>query len=307
MSSTLSPDQLPQGPSVIFYDSSFFKRGPERLALPTPCEVLARPNFVKSPHAPDMKLRQPAKFEELGLVVKHSDNPDAIIQEGQCLWAVRHLLPEVPAPEIYGWTQENGVAFLYMEYIDGATLRDHWDSLVVTEKDGVCEQLKAIITKMSYLYQASNRFIGSINHGPLGDAIFTDKHLSPAGPFSSVTEFHNFMSDTFKWPAKVHQPDLDPANIPDPYREMLPDDCSIQFTHGDLKPVNIMVSKDSPCRILAILDWEQSGWYPDYWEFCKAEFTLEPGSEWQTVYLHKVLEQPDCIDAFYSYTNAYGP
>lgn len=137
--------------------------------------------------------------------------------------------------------------------------------------------------------------------------VFTDTNFPPAGPFSSVAEFHDCMSDMFKWPAKVNEPDLDPADITDPYREMLPDDCPIHFTHADLNPVNIMVSKDSPCRVMAILDWEQSGWYPAYWEFCKAELTIEPHSEWQAVYLPKILDEPDCIEGFYAYANAFGP
>jgi hypothetical protein len=115
------------------------------------------------------------------------------------------------------------------------------------------------------------------------------------------------MSDMVKWPAKMRQPDLDPADIPDPYREMLPDDSPICFTHADLNPVNIMVSKDSPCRIVAIIDWEQSGWYPAYWEFCEAELTTELGSEWQTVYLPKVLSEPDCCEGFNDYVRAFAP
>jgi hypothetical protein len=165
MSSYLTPDQLPQGSSVTFHDSSFFKRGPEQPKLPTPSEVLARPNYVQHPRAKGMKLRQPAVFKELGLVVKHSENSNATIGEGQCLWAVRHFLPEVPVPEVYGWTQENGVTFLYMEYIDGITLHDRWDTLSAIEKDGVCEQLKTMVTKMSHLRQApDDQFIGRYSY-----------------------------------------------------------------------------------------------------------------------------------------------
>ncbi|KAL3608954.1 hypothetical protein FPOAC2_03965 [Fusarium poae] len=66
----ISPEGLPQGSSITFYDSSFFKRGSETSTLPTPAEVLARPNFV--PHGETMKIRIPAVFKELGLVVKQS-------------------------------------------------------------------------------------------------------------------------------------------------------------------------------------------------------------------------------------------
>lgn len=36
------------------------------------------------------------------------------------------------------------------------------------------------------------------------------------------------------------------------------------LTHGDLSPQNVMV-KDG--QVVAILDWETFGWYPDFWEY----------------------------------------
>jgi aminoglycoside phosphotransferase (APT) family kinase protein len=36
------------------------------------------------------------------------------------------------------------------------------------------------------------------------------------------------------------------------------------FTHGDIKPKNIIV--DGEGKILGLLDWEMSGFLPDYWE-----------------------------------------
>lgn len=158
----------------------------------------------------------------------------------------------------------------------------------------------------SHVLGRFNRRLGNINRGPLGDMVLTSTTLPCAGPFSSVTGFHDWLSDMVKRPAKVHRPDLDLADIPDPYREMLPDDSPVTFTHADLNPVNIMVSKRSPCRVVAIIDWEQSGWYPAYWEFCKAEYTTELHSEWQTEYLPKVLDEPACVEGFYSYANAFG-
>lgn len=38
----------------------------------------------------------------------------------------------------------------------------------------------------------------------------------------------------------------------------------IVLTHGDLRLQNIM---DKDGFISGIIDWEFSGWYPDYWEF----------------------------------------
>ena len=36
------------------------------------------------------------------------------------------------------------------------------------------------------------------------------------------------------------------------------------FTHGDLTPRNIMVDQG---YITGVIDWEYSGWFPDYWEY----------------------------------------
>ncbi|GKU05623.1 unnamed protein product [Fusarium langsethiae] len=167
-----------------------------------------------------------------------------------------------------------------MEYIDGVTLKDRWDGLTATEKGIVCGELKTTIAKISHLRQAPNdQFIGNINRGPLRDMVFTGTTFPPVGPFSSATELHDCMSNMFRWPAKLRQPDLNLANLLDPYRKMLPDHCPIHFTHADLNPVNIMVSKESPCRLMAIIDWEQSGWHPSYWEFFKAEMTVKWDSE----------------------------
>lgn len=61
---------------------------------------------------------------------------------------------------------------------------------------------------------------------------------------------------------------------------MLPDDLAVAFSHSDINPSAIMVSEESLCSILALVDWQQSGQYPDYSELCKAEFTAVVNSEW---------------------------
>jgi thiamine kinase-like enzyme len=87
----------------------------------------------------------------------------------------------------------------------------------------------------------------------------------------------------------------------------MPDDAEVVFTHADLHPSNIIVSKDAESpKVLAILDWRQSGWYPDYWEFCKAAYTAEVHSEWMVVYLPTFLKEPGCLDTWDDYARAFG-
>lgn len=79
-------------------------------------------------------------------------------------------------------------------------------------------------------------------------------------------------------------------------RNMLPDDMRIIFTHSDLHRSNIIIRTEGPPCIAAVVDWHQSGWLPEYWEFCKARWTADIGDEWQAEYLPKFLEPYECYD-----------
>jgi thiamine kinase-like enzyme len=49
-------------------------------------------------------------------------------------------------------------------------------------------------------------------------------------------------------------------------------------THGDLTPWNVIIHKG---KIAAIIDWEFSGWRPDYWEYTKAYYNpIGTPQEW---------------------------
>lgn len=57
----------------------------------------------------------------------------------------------------------------------------------------------------------------------------------------------------------------------------------------------IMVSKPlalGPSRpqVLALIDWGQSGWYPDCWEYCKMCYTTDSEDEWRNEWSPKLIE-----------------
>jgi hypothetical protein len=104
----------------------------------------------------------------------------------------------------------------------------------------------------------------------------------------------------------VHYPGTTADDICDPYREGFPDDSPITFTHVDLNLASILVSEDSPCRIHASIDWKQSGWYPAYWEWRKAEYTVAYESEWAARYLPRLLDKETYVEAFEEYASAFG-
>src|SRR3954452_13593451 len=59
----------------------------------------------------------------------------------------------------------------------------------------------------------------------------------------------------------------------------------IVMTHGDLHPRNIIVRD---CRIVAILDWECAGFYPEYWEYTKTLSSIRWNNVWVPI-IHQVL------------------
>lgn len=120
-------------------------------------------------------------------------------------------------------------------------------------------------------------------------------------PFAGVTEFHDWLSSLTKclFP--------DPSLVPDdPMRHLMPDNARIILSHGDLRRSNIMVSRGTPCQVLAIIDWHQSGWYPAYWEYCKAVYTAIPDGEWEAEYIPRFLEVPGCYDYWWFYARTLG-
>lgn len=202
------------------------------------------------------------------------------IAEGQCLWAMKHLLEEkVPVPEVYGWCKDGKDVFIYMELVDGVTLEDRWDSLSTEERIEICKQLDGMMKSLRLLEQdPDDKFIGHIGRQPLQDVIFECSPVVP-GPFPTMKAYHDFFAFS--------------TETPHPYRHFLPDNLPIAFTHGDLHRSNIIVSPidaEGQPRVLAIIDWHQSGWLPNYWEFSKARWCVAIGEEWEAEYLPRFVE-----------------
>ena len=122
------------------------------------------------------------------------------------------------------------------------------------------------------LIQTNPCYLGSITRGVLQDYVFEGK--PQGGPFLRVSDFNDWFSQL----PQFWLPESE--RFPDPYRSHLPDDAAVTFTHGDLHRGNILIAPSGPARVLAIVDWAHGGWYPDYWEYCKAAYTSSFEGEW---------------------------
>ncbi|RMD41868.1 hypothetical protein DV735_g3284, partial [Chaetothyriales sp. CBS 134920] len=231
--------------------------------LPTPQQVRAEAARQQPGRAwPPL----PVLFSDQNLLVKYGGLTSE--HEYLCLKMIRTRLgSQVPVPKPYGCCQDGGEVFIYMELIRGRTLEQRWDQLSEEDRTAICSQLRPMIAALRTIKQSpGEEFIGSITRGKLLDRIFEGLHV---GPFESTSALNDFFTQR-NWGQPPKQPPEDLYEM----RSGLPDDA-ITFTHSDLHRSNIMVTAEGqPPRVLAIIDWQQSGWYPAYWEYCKARWTI---------------------------------
>ncbi|KAJ5092135.1 phosphotransferase enzyme family protein [Penicillium alfredii] len=262
----------------VFFESSFFQTN-KGIALPTPSEIRAINEASGDFRKTYFHRAAPVKIPSLGLFVKY----------GRCISIVEAktqrmlhtvLKDRVPVPEVFGWAEDGGQAFIYMALIEGDMLMERWDGLNEGEKQSICHELKYMVQQWRGLQQdVSDSYIGSFDDSPLQD-IFLLGHPECAGPWRGADAVRQFQSAC----------EIDASS-----------DAPIRFTHSDLLPPNILLSPGPTPKVAAIIDWAQAGWYPAYWEYCKARWiNLAPEhfdgallDEWRRKYLPLFLDPVD--------------
>ncbi|OTA99099.1 hypothetical protein M426DRAFT_68456 [Hypoxylon sp. CI-4A] len=261
-------------PNMDFHDTAFFQTSrPEAHVpqLPTPA-VIRKAHSIAHPVA-----QGTIRFEALNLFVKFGPPYFVRREEALALRAMNKAFPDnrVPTPELYGWKEDEGDIFIYMSLVRGSTLQGAWDSLTRDDKESICTQLSQIVVALREIEAPSAPpSLGSITGGRVQDLYFLFSRR--AGPFPDVKAFHDALSAE----AIPNLPGLE--NPSEPYRGLLPNMAKVYFTHGDLNRKNIIVSDaPGPRKIAAVVDWEQAGWYPEYWEYCKLLISESYAEEWR--------------------------
>ena len=236
-----------------------------------------------------------------GLILKWSDGTR--MEEVLAMqFAKRAGLP-VPRVICYGEHPDTPHApvSILMTRVPGEELGRVYEALSDEDKKSVLQELKGYLEIMRGW---SNPWGGDRICSLLGTAIRSVRipnHFG--GPFESEPEFNEFLlrpSWSGGFPSEIAYNDaLNRAKLMEKLSHR------IVFTHGDLKPHNILVKGG---RITGFLDWESAGWYPDYWDFTTAlRFTRED-FWWYSFVIDlgggAYLAELDCERALTSLTNA---
>ncbi|RDB23608.1 hypothetical protein Hypma_009135 [Hypsizygus marmoreus] len=279
---------IPTG-SAVFFDNWTFSA-----ALPSPSEVREAPDVLKEPVS--SSGQRVVCFPALNLVVKYGSTLRTPVSEGQTLWLLSFMTTStMRVPKVYGWCEDAGQRFIYMERLEGVTVDERWPSLSPAQKLAVVEQLNLMISSMRRLVQATgNTYIGALCRGHLYEQVWH----GVVGPFHSVKTFTNEL-----FALGINLPGYPDGPFFRPLRRAFSDDAPIVFTHADLHPGNIIMSPTS-IEVIGIVDWHGSGWYPDFWEYIKAFWTVDWTSkdDWKDYIGHFI--QPayeDELEAFQEY------
>ncbi|KAJ4319273.1 hypothetical protein N0V84_006464 [Fusarium piperis] len=190
-------------------------------------------------------------------IVKTSENTR--VAEAETMKFVRQHT-SIPVPKVYNVykDEESGFVRIVMEYVHGKRLDEAWVEFTDAEKESVIQQLRRHFNE---LRQIKGSFIGSVDGSACDDQFFSDD-LGAYGPYKDEAEFNQGLVKAWS------------TGRDDPFTILL---CKLQLevmkdheivmTHNDFAPRNIIVRGST---VVAILDWEFSGFYPEYWEYCKA-------------------------------------
>jgi Phosphotransferase enzyme family len=113
----------------------------------------------------------------------------------------------------------------------------------------------------------------SVTGGPMRDG--SRVGLETFGPFQSHDDFNQFLRRGGAGiPMEVFENMRGIEKVVDLHHQHY----ATKFTHGDFAPRNIMVKRDG--TITAIIDWDSTGWFPEYCEYTKVMFTPYAPDDW---------------------------
>lgn len=191
----------------------------------------------------------------------------------------------VPVPNVISFGQQGrSHHYIEMDYVEGDTLENLWRGMNPEVRLSVAHQLRDILKVMRKLPPPPN-FIGAFNRNELRDVRHYDIFVRPSCPDEAA--FNTFLTEDETIPAAIRRG----------FRHFVGTSHRVVFSHCDLAPRNIMI-RDG--RIVALLDWEAAGWYPEYWEYVKFMHMGGLDDAWQSFVDEVFTERYD--DELVAYT-----
>lgn len=174
-------------------------------------------------------------------------------------YVAKHV-PSVPVPTAHfaQWNLPGGRGRIVMEYVPGKTLHAVWPTLPSDRKERVCRDTWEIIQTLRAIPRPEG-LLGlytTVDGSALYQPPFTGYSDEAVPLIENDEDFRQIILRNY-----VERNGLSYADGHE-VLDKFPHSTDSVFTHGDIKPKNIIV--DDEGKILTLLDWEMAGFLPDY-------------------------------------------
>jgi hypothetical protein len=210
------------------------------------------------------------------IVVKFTSRESALDESCTLSYLQTHL-PNFPAPKLHGLIEFGKFYLLFTTFEGCHNLEQIWSQLDSVQKRGISTQLAGIISRLRTLSHPDNAPFGKVEGGRCEDVRRGSRTSDRV--ITNIRQFDDFIFSGATAATPTYLEFLRK------FKPTAPAGCV--FTHGDIKPGNIIVKQSSISgwEIAAIIDWENGGFYPAHWEGIKMTNNLTPrdDDDW---YLH---------------------
>ncbi|EPQ56142.1 kinase-like protein [Gloeophyllum trabeum ATCC 11539] len=174
----------------------------------------------------------------------------------------------IPVPRLRKYVLHESELWIFMEYIEGRTLEEAWDTLGITMKLWVAWTLRGYIRQLRLIPIPTPRVPGPTDGS--GKPLRCKGHFFPeigAGPFASYADLSAWYTRRadravrldYEWSKyRGKTPSLSHSSL------HFDDSEPLVLTHGDISLRNIILGKDGR---LWLIDWGWAGVYPQWLEY----------------------------------------
>jgi len=228
------------------------------------------------------KIKGSVQRLTFGTVIKIS-TPYSIHLEAEVTRFI-HENTTIPVPRVHDvWTNEEGKGCLIPDYMPGEMLARVWRQITHEQRRTVMRTLGLYIQELRSLPQPQpSGWIGSPSRRECYDMGITPNRLY--GPFPDEKSYNDWRISTYD---RYGKDGKETARRLNQIRQEMKDDHRIYFTHGDISWRNVLVRIDGErpedIRVVALLDWEQGGWRPEYWEVVKLHYGMDLTHPWRVL------------------------
>lgn len=189
--------------------------------------------------------------------------------------------PNIPAPRSLGLIRLGKCFLIFMSFVPGTTLEAVWPELDDSLKRSIQAQLNDIFVDLRSLTRPDNMPLGGVAGEGCQDL---RRHVRRTrDPIWTTEDFDDWQFSNPHFGSRIYIETLRRLSPPLSQKHV--------FSHNDLRPENIIVKlEERQCHITGIIDWQYSGFYPEYYESTKVMNGLSTNedSDWY-------LFIPECI------------